>query len=642
MDLNKKLEELKPYQLNCNVFDVYSYNGLTMQDLLCQFFTKINECITVSNETIDLAKWLVNEGLEIEVVKKLMIWLEDGTLENIINVNLFNTLNEKINGLSSQLEHIENEFKYTIHLQSNNDLTTDDINNAIALLGCGGTLYLTGTFSLGLNLVALKSNISIVGRNNAVIQGNDWLMCANYNIVSACEIIKNIYINNITFKHLDGVFLENVGQCLLSNTENVKISKCNFIGSKSDGIAIGGDILGNIGTNKNIIVRDCYFDGVNNQNRNAITISAVDGCVVENNTFKNFTKSTMPGAIDIETDERNGWIVKNILINNNKFYNIGGCVGVISLLSFCSQEDLLEIIENIKITNNFIDTTKDYQSGIVVAQVGETQLSNTTPLIDVMIEGNTIINSNYRGFNIEGVRGCNIENNTFINCKQGNLIGNLANKTHCKDIKVQNNVFERCGTNEGVGLIVSNNIERIKISNNNFVDCGKIDKSLGNAVAFWKHSSSDFISKYIDIHNNTVSSPNCVNTIAFSMDSNFSTDENTNKFYNNDMIGVTGNTFKYKIDYPYVGNRYYDPASKPDSIPLGVNYCTCFDTFDDAPSGVQYGTLLSINTFNTSALRATIKQYFYDGVVENGYNVYFRTADYSTNTWKPWKKIMFE
>ena len=38
----KKLEELKPYQLNCNVFDVYSYNGLTMQDLLCQFFTKID------------------------------------------------------------------------------------------------------------------------------------------------------------------------------------------------------------------------------------------------------------------------------------------------------------------------------------------------------------------------------------------------------------------------------------------------------------------------------------------------------------------------------------------------------------------------------------------------------------------------
>ena len=108
MDLNKKLEELKPYQLNCNVFDVYSYNGLTMQDLLCQFFTKINECITVSNETIDLAKWLVNEGLEIEVVKKLMMLLEDGTVEKLINVNLFKTLNNEINGLSSKLEHKAN------------------------------------------------------------------------------------------------------------------------------------------------------------------------------------------------------------------------------------------------------------------------------------------------------------------------------------------------------------------------------------------------------------------------------------------------------------------------------------------------------------------------------------------------------
>ena len=101
MDLNKKLEELKPQQLNCNVFDVYSYNGLSMQDLLCQFFTKINECINISNETIDLAKWLVNEGLEIEVVKKLMLWLEDGTLENIINVNLFNSLNDKINNIEN-------------------------------------------------------------------------------------------------------------------------------------------------------------------------------------------------------------------------------------------------------------------------------------------------------------------------------------------------------------------------------------------------------------------------------------------------------------------------------------------------------------------------------------------------------------
>ena len=146
MDLNKKLEELKPYQLNCNVFDVYSYNGLSMQDLLCQFFTKINECITVSNETIDLAKWLVNEGLEIEVVKKLMIWLEDGTLENIINVNLFNTLNEKINGISSQMEDNANKLEQiNIFIKDfklvNEESYTNAIERAINELPAnGGTL----------------------------------------------------------------------------------------------------------------------------------------------------------------------------------------------------------------------------------------------------------------------------------------------------------------------------------------------------------------------------------------------------------------------------------------------------------------------------------------------------------------------
>ena len=104
MIISSKLNELKPIDLNCNVFDVYTYDGLSMQELLSQFFTKINECIKVSNETIDLASWLVNEGLKKEVVEKLMLWLNDGTLENLINVNLFNTLHTKIENINSKLE----------------------------------------------------------------------------------------------------------------------------------------------------------------------------------------------------------------------------------------------------------------------------------------------------------------------------------------------------------------------------------------------------------------------------------------------------------------------------------------------------------------------------------------------------------
>lgn len=99
----KSIEQLKKKDLNCNIFSVYDYDGLTITELLCQFFTKINECIDTSNETIDLAKWLVNEGLAMEVAKKLVMWLEDGTLENIINVNVFNSLNDKINRIENNL-----------------------------------------------------------------------------------------------------------------------------------------------------------------------------------------------------------------------------------------------------------------------------------------------------------------------------------------------------------------------------------------------------------------------------------------------------------------------------------------------------------------------------------------------------------
>ena len=45
MKISSKLNELKPTDLNCNVFDVYSYDGLSMQDLLCQFFTKIKRLV---------------------------------------------------------------------------------------------------------------------------------------------------------------------------------------------------------------------------------------------------------------------------------------------------------------------------------------------------------------------------------------------------------------------------------------------------------------------------------------------------------------------------------------------------------------------------------------------------------------------
>ena len=100
------MEKLKRYDLNCNIFDVYDYDGLSMQELLCQFYTKINECVDFSNSTLNLCSWLVNEGLKEEVAEKLIKWLNDGTLNNIINTSVFNELNAKLGKIENVVNWI--------------------------------------------------------------------------------------------------------------------------------------------------------------------------------------------------------------------------------------------------------------------------------------------------------------------------------------------------------------------------------------------------------------------------------------------------------------------------------------------------------------------------------------------------------
>lgn len=152
--MNEKITELKKQDLNCNVFSVYDYDGLSMNELLCQFFNKINECIKTSNETIDLTKWLVNEGLTQEVVKKLLSWLEDGTLETVINENIFNDLSTKVNRLD----------KFTIRINEGESIQTA-IDRAVAV---GGILELEPKkYDLNKQIVIDLSKCSVNG-NGAI------------------------------------------------------------------------------------------------------------------------------------------------------------------------------------------------------------------------------------------------------------------------------------------------------------------------------------------------------------------------------------------------------------------------------------------------------------------------------------------
>ena len=64
---------------------VYDFNDYTLNELICKLAQKMDEVITQSNESFNYLEWLKDQGLSDEVIKILLEWKENGTLETIIN-----------------------------------------------------------------------------------------------------------------------------------------------------------------------------------------------------------------------------------------------------------------------------------------------------------------------------------------------------------------------------------------------------------------------------------------------------------------------------------------------------------------------------------------------------------------------------
>lgn len=277
----KTIEGLKKYDLNCNIFSVYDYEELTINELLCKFFTKINECIKVSNETVDLAKWLVNEGLSIEVVKKLMTWLNDGTIENLINVNLFNSLNEKIKGLSSQLEHIINVDSFKTN--TNTDQEAVDL----ALLEFkkrGGGILNFGAREYLCNF-EIESNICIKGQGCGVTILKS-VPGSNKDVISTKDF------NTLTDITTVG---DNLGSHYVE-IENITIDGNKNKNDFGYGIRIWGASL----RFTNVVVQNCVNDGI-------LTQYTTHSTPIDGNDVRNVALESYYNNIKTLNNNGNGW-----------------------------------------------------------------------------------------------------------------------------------------------------------------------------------------------------------------------------------------------------------------------------------------------------------------------------------------------
>lgn len=412
--------------------------------------------------------------------------------------------------------------------------------NAIARAGGGDVVFRKGTYLV--IAVMLDSNVNIIGQGwDSIIKqnkiGSQFLCSINLYKDGTPDPKDNkhdIKITNIQFLgtvDVDG-FSEGTHLLNINAATNVVISKCKFVGWRGDAIYLGsGNVAKTERHNRNITISECVFDGLNNDNRNAISIIDGNAIVINRCSFVNCTRKNMPGAIDLEPDIENTFaIIRDITISNNYFKNIGGFGGVVSVVLLLGQTEFTTPSENIIISNNTIDQTGSVMGtdGIFLYQVQ--QVSDATPQNKITISGNIIRNTR-RPFKLSGVKGVVFKNNTFERSTNAGLVASampISSKTTEKSqhLTFADNVFAEVGSVDGVGVAVLNDVDHLEFIGNTFSNVGSSNGTFGKAISF-ENGTAD----WIRIENNHFSGSRT--KVAVSMESQAKTHVVHNKILNN-------------------------------------------------------------------------------------------------------------
>lgn len=99
------------YINNLEINSIYDFdNALSINELLCKFWEKLEDVINVSNECIDILNWIREEALPYELQVLINQLVADGTIEQMINVDkieeLRTLITNKITDVESQLDNI--------------------------------------------------------------------------------------------------------------------------------------------------------------------------------------------------------------------------------------------------------------------------------------------------------------------------------------------------------------------------------------------------------------------------------------------------------------------------------------------------------------------------------------------------------
>ncbi len=436
------------------------------------------------------------------------------------------------------------------------DGVADDSAAIQAAVTAAAAVYVpAGTYVV--NVVTLDANTELYGDGAASIIKQSASFAGNsqgslyVNSGSAGAQINNVIIRDLRIEGTNistPTFSEFKHLVSLNGVRNALVENVQFIGFQGDGLYIGsGIVAGDERHNTNVIVRNCFFDGINKENRNGISAIDCNGLLVDGNYFTRCTKSTMPGAVDIEPDSYTFHVVRDIKIVNNKFFDIGGNVGAVSV--FLPGVTYTTAPNGFLIQGNYIDTCT--ASGAFFGYNVTGGVTESTSNFAVKIVDNTVANS-VNPFNIGNAKDVLIEGNSFLGSTQDALISFNTGNENVLDCAVKDNLFNACGSVSGNGLSLYK-CSRISIDGNTFKDCGSGVPGASNAIDFNTSSTSSFVS----LTNNVFVSPTGTTLVAVQTEGSHTLTPASNTYLNN----TTGSlTVSFSAENNDFAERTYSPV----------------------------------------------------------------------------------
>ncbi|VXC47360.1 right-handed parallel beta-helix repeat-containing protein [Sphingomonas sp. AX6] len=306
-------------------------------------------------------------------------------------------------------------------------------------------------------------------------------------------------IRGLTFRDLSFVddverlgFSEFSYLVMLNGVSDVRFERVAFRGFRGDGLHLGSSVTSQVERhNRNVVIENCVFDGINANNRNAVSVIDVDGLRIERSRFLNVTRAgdgtavpgdpmnpatgiAQPGAIDLEPNADAFAVIRNIVIRDNDFAGGGGAA--ISLL-LLPNDVVRTPQQGILIENNRIrDRVAAFQA---FGFVGDGAVRSDRPYA-ITFRNNQVTGCD-KPFIVSGIRGMRMAGNLFRDCASHAEMGYRGTNV---DIALSGNRFERVGAAPPGMAMWVRDADGIEIADNHFVDAGAAGDRSGVAIAF--------------------------------------------------------------------------------------------------------------------------------------------------------------